>query len=81
MSDEIRDRITDDEPDAPMTPGRRAAAVAVVTVIVVIAGYLVLRVASPAIRPDQALPPGHYSAQCGLCHPVTESAKTIEIAR
>lgn len=67
--------------EAP-TPTRTKVIAGIVGSIVVLAGaYALLRVSSPAIRPDQPAPAGHYTLTCGLCHGLSESARPIEVPR
>jgi len=63
-------------------PGRtKVIAGIVASLVLVVASYALLRVASPAIRPDQAAPAGHYSARCSLCHALSGTAPAIEVVR
>lgn len=76
MSDENAPDI-----EEPMPTKTKAAAGIVGSLLVLAAGYGLLRVSSPAIRPDQASPAGHYKLSCGLCHSLSESAQPIEVVR
>lgn len=74
-----------DEYDADLeeqVPGRtKVIAGIVASVALLVAAYALLRVSSPAIRPDQAAPAGHYSLSCGFCHSLSESARPMEVSR
>ena len=49
--------------------------------LVAAAGFLMLRVSVPAIRPDQVAPAGHYTASCGVCHSVSIGARAIKVVQ
>lgn len=65
---------THEDADAPMPLGKMIVAAAAVIVVLLGAGYGVLHVSSPAIRPGQKPPAGHYGPACGICHTVTPDA-------
>lgn len=65
----------------PLSPGRRAAAVAVAALLVTGAGYAMVRVSSPPVRPKQEAPQPHWGPACAACHLVSESAKPIEVKK
>lgn len=76
MSDEYEADV--EEP----TPTRTKVIAGIVGSLVILAGaYALLRISSPAIRPEQAAPAGHYTLQCGLCHGLSDSARVIEVPR
>ena len=76
MSDELA-------PDAeePMPTRAKIIAGLVGCVVLLAAAYVMLRVSSPAIRPDQLAPAGHYSVSCGVCHSLSPSAPQIGVVR
>jgi hypothetical protein len=67
--------------DPPMPTRAKIVAGLVGCVLVALAAYGMLRVSSPAIRPEQAAPAGHYSLKCALCHTLSTDAKAIEVVR
>jgi hypothetical protein len=69
VSDERRE-----DNDEPMPTRAKIVAGLVGCVVLLAATYAMLRVSSPAIRPDQPPPAGHYSLSCGLCHTVSAGA-------
>lgn len=76
MSDEYDSDIEE------QVPGRTKVIAGIVGAVVLLAAaYALLRVSSPAIRPDQAPPGGHYSFECGLCHALDGSARAVDISR
>ncbi len=74
-----------DEPNsdaaAPMSMKAKIVTGVVGAVLVTGAGFLMLRVSSPAIRPDQVPPAGHYAASCGACHSISSDARAIKVVR
>jgi len=70
-------------PDAqePMPTRAKIIAGLVGCVLLLAAAYVMLRVSSPAIRPDQLAPAGHYSLSCGVCHSLSPSAPQIKVVR
>jgi len=70
-------------PDAeePMPTRAKIIAGLVGCVVLLAAAYVMLRVSSPAIRPDQLAPAGHYSVSCGVCHSLSPSAPQIGVVR
>lgn len=73
MADEI-----EEESGTPMSPKAKLVAGVVVAVIVVLSGWLTLRVSSPAIAPGQTPPAGHYPLSCGFCHRVSADVKVVK---
>jgi hypothetical protein len=72
--------VVDEETEdtgTPMSARTKAVAAAVLAVVLLGAGYAVLRLSSPAIPPTQAPPAGHYPFDCPLCHAVSTDAPTI----
>jgi hypothetical protein len=76
VSDE---RLSDTE--VPMPTRTKIIVGLVGCVVVLAAGFLMLRVSSPAIRPDQVPPAGHYGLSCGVCHTVSPDARVFKVAR
>ena len=65
--------------DPPMPMRTKVTAGIVGVLLLVAAGTALMRVESPAIRPDQTPPPGHYSMSCGLCHTLSAKAPIIGV--
>jgi hypothetical protein len=80
MADELIDDTNENgEDEAPLSPRRKLAAGIVMALVVLAAAGLLVRVASPPVRPDQKAPSPHYLEQCGVCHIISESARMIEV--
>jgi hypothetical protein len=60
-----------DETDEPMSMKAKSIATVVALVVLVAAGYGLMRISSPAIGSGEASPPGHYTFACEICHVVT----------
>ena len=74
--------VSDEQlPDAvePMPTRSKIIAGLVGCIFLLAAAYMMLRVSSPAIRPDQLAPAGHYSLSCGVCHTLSPSAPAIKV--
>ena len=73
MADElIEDSAHDD--DAPMSLRAKLVAGVTAVLILVACAWILLRVSSPPIAPDQAAPAGHYDLTCAWCHAVSADA-------
>jgi hypothetical protein len=80
MADElIDDTIQAGEDEAPLSPRRKLLVGIVMSVAVLAAAALMVRISSPPIPPDQAEPRSHWGPRCGWCHNVSETAKPIEV--
>lgn len=62
------------EADAPMSARAKWISTLVFVIVIVAAVWGLFRVTSPAIRPTQAPPAGHYPLSCGVCHVLSDSA-------
>ncbi len=75
--------MTDDDSaadiDAPVPMRTKVTAGVIGLVVLVAAGAALMRIESPAIRPDQTPPPGHYAMSCGLCHTLSATAPIIGV--
>ena len=75
--------MTDDDNsadiDVPVPTRTKVTAGAIGVILLVAAGAVLMRMESPAIRPDQTPPPGHYAMPCGLCHTLSASAPIIGV--
>ena len=67
-----------EDADEPMPTRTKVVAGLVGCVLLLGAMYAMMRLSSPAIRPGQAPPPGHYSLNCGFCHSMSADAPVME---
>jgi hypothetical protein len=64
-----------DDPDEPMPLRTKVAAGVAALVAVLLVGFGLLRLSSPAIAAGRKPPAGHYPFDCAICHSVaTETA-------
>jgi hypothetical protein len=67
-----------EDADEPMPTRTKIVAGLVGCALLLGAMYAMIRLSSPAIRPGQAPPAGHYTLECGFCHPVSPDAPVTE---
>jgi hypothetical protein len=60
------------EADAPMPLKTKVIAGVIAVIVLLGAGYALMRLSSPAIPFTTPPPLGHYSFDCGFCHVLTE---------
>jgi hypothetical protein len=69
-----------EDADEPMSARAKWTAGLIGAMVLLGAGFVLLRISSPAILPAQAPPAGHYPLDCGLCHSFSDSAKPIGVS-
>jgi hypothetical protein len=69
------------ETEEPVPTRTKVIAGLMGSALLLVAAYALLRISSPAIRPDQSAPAGHYTLSCALCHTLSSEAATIEVPR
>ena len=74
MSDDLHNA---DEPR--MSTRAKVIGAAVVVLVLLAVCYLLLRLSTPTIPPDQTPPSGHFSAPCSVCHRVDPAAPRIRV--
>ena len=68
-----------DAAEPRMSTRAKGIGAAVIVLVLLGVGYLLLRLSTPTIPPDQTPPSGHFNTSCGICHSVDPSAPRIRV--
>jgi hypothetical protein len=66
-----------DDAEGPMPLRTKIVAGVVVTVVLLGAVLLIMRMGSPAIGASRTAPGGHYPLPCAVCHTITTETPAI----